>query len=108
MARTRSSERFVGQPTVPQLHDAILRMPQGRLDTETLDGVRTLTVFSRSAETGFTVVLGVPFDAIHERLLADLKRSVIVIAIMMVLTLLMVIWVGRRILDPIQAITDGC
>ena len=106
VARTRSSERFVGQPTVPQLHDAILRMPQGRLDTETLDGVRTLTVFSRSAETGFTVVLGVPFDAIHERLLADLKRSVIVIAIMMVLTLLMVIWVGRRILEPIQAITE--
>ena len=56
--RNRSPERFVGHKTRPELFEASAKSPEGVVESVSLDGIPTLTAFSRSAAIGWTAVIG--------------------------------------------------
>ena len=70
VARTHQPERFVGTPAAEGVRAAMAQADAGTVDSETLEGVPVLASFARSAQTGWSVVVGVP----KEMLLARLER----------------------------------
>lgn len=73
VGRSRDGDRFVGQPAVPELREAIARQERGSLDTHTKDGIAVVTSHVRSSTWGWHVVIGAPRAELHaqrQRLLA--------------------------------------
>jgi PAS domain S-box-containing protein len=65
VARTREAERFVGQPAVPALREAVLRFTHGTLEAPNLEGSPTLAAFQRLERFGWTVVIGIPTQEVR-------------------------------------------
>src|SRR5688572_6540183 len=49
VARTRAAEQFVGEKGAPALVQRMAQVAEGRVETETLEGIPVVSVFSRSA-----------------------------------------------------------
>jgi diguanylate cyclase (GGDEF)-like protein len=60
VARTQEHERFVGRKGAAELLARMVASPEGALDAVTLEGIPVISVFSRSAASGWTVALGIP------------------------------------------------
>lgn len=60
VARTREAERYVGQRAAPALLQAMAGASEGRLETDALDGVPVVSVFSRSGVSSWSVAIGIP------------------------------------------------
>jgi PAS domain S-box-containing protein len=60
IARSRTPEQFIGQPATAGLARVALEQPEGSFRDVTQEGDEAFGVFSRSAATGWTVVLGIP------------------------------------------------
>ncbi|WP_254431040.1 ATP-binding protein [Magnetospirillum sp. LM-5] len=103
-AGTRAPERFVGQKTVPDLLDARARAAAGIIETHAVDGLPTLAAFSRSAQSGWTVAVGVPRDTLEAQLRQTLLHSMMVAVVVLVLALLLARWLGRQISGPVSAL----
>jgi hypothetical protein len=59
-ARTQEMERAVGTKGTPELLKRMQQVAEDSLETTLIDGARVVAVFSRSAETHWTVALGIP------------------------------------------------
>jgi len=65
VARTQSPERFVGMPRVnTPVTRRLAATGEDTIETTTLEGIPSFASFSRSAVSGWTVVISVPKDAI--------------------------------------------
>jgi len=60
VARSRDAERFIGQPAVPELLQAMQAQREGHLHTRTKEGIAVTTSHLRSARWGWTVAVGAP------------------------------------------------
>lgn len=60
VARSRDAQRLVGRKATPDMQSAIAKGGVGIVRTETLDGVKTMSAFSRLPNYGWTVLVGVP------------------------------------------------
>ena len=60
VARTRLGERLVGQRATPAVSQRIATASEGTVEAVNLENVRMFNSFSRSATSGWTVVIGVP------------------------------------------------
>jgi diguanylate cyclase (GGDEF)-like protein len=76
VARTHDPARFVGQKGAAALLAALRRLPDGEVETVTLEGVSVIAVYSRSRTTGWSVAIGVP----KHLLLARLEREILWLA----------------------------
>ncbi|GAB2846350.1 hypothetical protein GCM10027277_13360 [Pseudoduganella ginsengisoli] len=72
IARSMSPDRFRGQRTVPDMLAALALHDEGMQATTTLDGVPVFAAFSRSRETGWTVLVGVHRQAMLARVFGSL------------------------------------
>ena len=70
-ARTRAAKRFVGEKGNPALVARMLAAPEGTLEVTTLEGIPTLTVYSRSPLSHWSVAIGIPRQSLE----APLMRS---------------------------------
>ncbi|CBS86132.1 Sensor histidine kinase [Azospirillum lipoferum 4B] len=75
-ARSRDAATHLGQRIYPSLESRIRTGSNGMLPGRTMDGLEVHAVIHRSAETGWSVVLGVPSDLLQQRLNA-LRMAVI-------------------------------
>ena len=66
---------FVGKPATATLRGHIARAPEGAFEAKSLDGVDTLTVYTRAPQAGWTIVFGIP----TANLIADLTRSLLLL-----------------------------
>jgi two-component system cell cycle sensor histidine kinase PleC len=66
--RSRDGARFIGQRVSPSLAEAMLAGESGFFTAFNLDGQEMLTVFDRSAETGWAAAVGVPLTVIKSQL----------------------------------------
>ncbi|MFC4932752.1 bifunctional diguanylate cyclase/phosphodiesterase [Massilia sp. GCM10023247] len=105
-ARSRASERFVGQATSPEMRSAIMRGDAGWVETVSKDGVPNITGFSRSPLTGFTTTVGVPRAQVIRPLQAKLAYLGATAALLFALGLLFARWVNRLISDSIHALVE--
>ncbi len=68
VARTHAAERFVGEKGAPELVQRIAQADEGRVLTDTLEGIPAVAVFSRSAMSQWSVAIEVPRDSINRAL----------------------------------------
>lgn len=75
VARTHEHEKYVGSKTRPGLIEAIAQDSEGTVESITLDGTPVVTAFSTSAQSRWTVVIGIP----KAELAADLRQSLLLL-----------------------------
>lgn len=68
-ARSRDAAAYLGQRVTPSLETRLAGDEQGMFVAKTKDSKDVYTVFHRSPETGWTVVLGVPVELVDQRLI---------------------------------------
>jgi len=107
IARSRAAERFIGRRATGVLAARAAESPEGSFWDVTQEGRPSFGAFSRSAASGWTIVLGMPADA----MLLPLRRSswavtggaVVLVGVGVGLALLL----GRRIARSIEALTSS-
>jgi PAS domain S-box-containing protein len=60
IARSRYTEKFVGKPANPALRPAMSHTPEGTVEYTNVEGKRALVTFCRSAQSPWSVVVGMP------------------------------------------------
>lgn len=60
VARTRATDLFAGHKGTAQYIERIKQSPEGVMKTINQEGIRTMSFWSRSAETGWSVGIGIP------------------------------------------------
>jgi signal transduction histidine kinase len=101
VARSRQHAQFIDQPPSPSLLELMRRGgSEGSGITHALEGDQIYTAYSRSAETGWTVAIGIPPSVVE----AGARRSLAVygggLLLSMALGVLAALAVGRRITAP--------
>jgi signal transduction histidine kinase len=106
VARTHAQEQFVGQPLTPALRRQLSLHDEGIFENRSLEGVPMLAAYSRSPDSGWGVVIGVP----RSELMASFRTSVMLvlgIGLALILAgLLLAGMVARRIARPISALVE--
>jgi hypothetical protein len=99
-ARSRDTGRFVGKMGAPELIKRMREVAEDSLEMTSVEGTRMLAVFSRSAESNWTVALGIPAQELNGELGQSMWWFVIGAALL-TLASLGVAWViGGRISRP--------
>ena len=98
VARTHDAARWVGQPASADLRHAMQDAAEGEFEGHTVEGTRVLTVFTRSAETGWTVAIGIPLRELEVHLLTSLGRLFVVGFITLATALVLGLVLARRLL----------
>jgi signal transduction histidine kinase len=105
VARTHAPEQFVGTKGSAPLLRRMTEIPEDIMETNTVEGVPVLAIFSQSAISGWTVAIGIPTAA----LTADLRQSLLLNAAAAVLLLMLGIvlarTISRHISGSIRALT---
>ena len=106
VARTRDSERFVGQKATPSLLQRALVEPEGTFESVTKDGVQVFTAFTRSGLSSWTVAVGAP----KQVLVSELNRAMAWQLLGAVLAMGLGLWaagrLARRVSSSVQSLID--
>ena len=97
IARTRASERYVGQPDRSWMREAIQSAPEGRSEGPSLEGEQQTLAFSRSAVSGWTVTLAAPAAFFQEPLHRSLWASMALCGLTLGAASLLVLRYARRL-----------
>ena len=108
VARSRRHDDFVGHKASADMRAAMSRQAEGVVATHTLEGVPTLSAFSRSPGYGWTFIVGVP----RAELRAQALRSVMLVALatgaLLAIGLGVALLVARRISREVRSLmTDA-
>ncbi len=107
ITRTAAPQSSAGTPVPPEVLRITAAATSGTFPFVTRDGVRFFNAFARSGASGWTVTVGVPQAVISE----PLTQSVLLVltggGILLTLSLMMALAVGRRIAGPIAALADS-
>jgi diguanylate cyclase (GGDEF)-like protein len=105
VARTHQGEGFVGTKGPPDLIARMAQVPEGSLETKTVDGIPILSVFSRSAVSNWTVAIGIPSYS----LIGELGHSLwwlVAGTVLLLLTSLALAWsIGGKIARAVHELT---
>ncbi|HXZ91477.1 MAG TPA: diguanylate cyclase [Burkholderiales bacterium] len=104
VARTHEHERFVGQKGARELVERMAQEREGALEATTLEGIRVDSVFSRSAETGWTVALGIPRESLVHQLTERTLLAAIAALVSLTIGVLLARWVAGSIARSIRGL----
>ena len=101
VARTHDAARLVGQKASPALAQRVQdQTVEGVFQSETVEGIPVLTVFRRSANSGWSVAIGIPMRELDRHLASSLIRLFIIgfttLSIALALGLLMARRLSKR------------
>lgn len=99
IARTRDTEKFVGQKAVPTLARAVQLENEGSLESSTQEDTPVYTAFSRSGLTGWTVVAGAPMTLVT----TDLYRSIAWLALGTLAAFGLGLWLALRLANRLRS-----
>lgn len=85
VARSRDQSRMLGKHASKDMQAAMARTADGVVRTHTLDGVETLSAFSRSPTYGWTFIVGVPRAELDRTVLGSLGPALAGAALMIAL-----------------------
>ncbi len=104
VARNRSPEKFVGGPAMPDIVQATAARAEGIVDSVTLENIPVLTAFSR-ARCGWSVAIGAPTEQLYASARWLLLWGVICAALLTLIAVWMAAWIGRAVVENIDALT---
>jgi diguanylate cyclase (GGDEF)-like protein len=102
VARTHHMERYVGKKGTPALMARMAQVSEDSLETNTVEGIPAVVVFSRSAVTNWTVAIGIPTKNLTDRLARTLSWLIGGTAILLLGSLAFAWAIGSRIARSIQ------
>ena len=103
-ARSRQSDKFVGQLASAQLREGFKRSDAGTIATVSREGVENLTAFSRSSRTGYIATIGVPQAEIAGPLRDKLAHLIGIFLLLFGLGLLVARYMTRLISSSVHAL----
>jgi diguanylate cyclase (GGDEF)-like protein len=103
-ARTQSGDLFVGKKGTVEFIERIRQDEEGILLTHTLEGVPSLSVWSRSPQTGWSVGIGIPRSELESGLTRTLYLVAIGIASLLMLGMGLAWMAARRVSRSLGAI----
>ena len=106
VARSHDHERFVGAKGSPDLMERLFVTPEDSFRGVTLDGIRTVTVYSRSPAIGWSVALGIPTGELTGGLLRTIAWLVVAVVIALAIGLFSSWYIGGRIARSIAALAE--
>lgn len=104
VARSRDQEKMLGRRASPDMRKAIARANDGVVRTHTLDGVQTLSAFSRSPTYGWTFIVGVPREELNRTVLASLGPAVAAAALLIALGVIAALAFARPISRDVRGL----
>jgi len=104
VARTRAAELFVGQIGAPALVQRMTQVAEGRLETETLEGIPVVAVFSRSAVSQWSVAIGIPSSSLASALWTPISWIIAGAVVLLLSGIAMAQRVGSRIAGSIRGL----
>jgi two-component sensor histidine kinase len=87
----------IGQRASPTLFEQMFKVPEAKVATVSLEGVRLLTAFSRSNLTGWTVAAGIAEDTLTAPLVRQLMLTAAVGSVLMLIGLGFAIQLATRL-----------
>ena len=104
VARTRAADQFVGQKGVPALVNKMAEVSEGIVETQTLEGVASTALFSRSHLSSWAVAIYVPTAKLTLQLWKSMTLSIAITLILLALGLIAARFTGERLARPIRAL----
>jgi signal transduction histidine kinase len=104
VARTRAAEQFVGQKGPPALAQRMAQVAEGRVETETLEGIPAVSVFSHSAVSQWSVAIGIPRGSLASALWTPISMIIVGAVVLLLLGIVMAQRVGSRIAGSIRGL----
>lgn len=104
VARSRDQEKMLGRHASAQMRQAMARANDGVVRAHTLDGVPTVSAFSRSSTYGWTFIVGVPRDEVARAVLGSLGPALIGAVLMIALAIAAAIGYARPISRDVRAL----
>jgi len=104
VARSRDQDQMLGKHASPDMRQAIAEANEGVVRTHTLDGVQTLSAFSRSPIYGWTFIVGVPRKELNRAVLGSLGPALAGAAIMIALGVVAAIGFSRPISRDVRGL----
>jgi diguanylate cyclase (GGDEF)-like protein len=105
-ARTQAPEAFVGQKGTVEYIQRISEALEGSMQTVTREGIPTLSVWSRSSVTGWSVGIGIPREILERDLIRTMTWLAAGLAILLFVGLGLAWLAGRRIAGSVRALTE--
>lgn len=104
VARTHEAERYVGQKGSPALIARLAQGGDGRVETVTLEGTPVVSVFSRSAQSRWSVAIGIPRAMLAGQLRGSLLGLIVATLLLLAAALGAAWYVGRRMVRSMRAL----
>ena len=104
VARTRFSEQLVGRATGQGLLQYLVKAPEGTAEIRNLENIPVFASFSRSAASGWAVVIGVPRAQVRAEIWRWLRWAVLGAALLSIVGVALALLMGRSIARSIQAL----
>lgn len=106
VARTHEMDRFIGRKGSPELVRRMLDVREDAFESETLEGIPVLTVFSRSAVSNWSVAIGIPRESLVRELYGSLV-ALVGATVLLIATSLVAAWcIGRRMAKAMRALLE--
>src|SRR5688572_7975699 len=104
VARTRAAEEFVGQKGAPALVQRMAQVAEGRVETQTLEGIPVVAVFSRSAVSRWSVAIGIPRGSLASALWTPISLIIAGAVVLLLSGIVMAQRLGARIASSIRGL----
>ena len=104
VARTHGAERFIGQKADPALVQRMAQVAEGRVETETLEGIPVVAVFSRSAVSLWSVAIGIPRGTVASALWTPISLIIAGAVVLLLSGIVMAQRLGARIAGSIRGL----
>lgn len=106
LSRSRKADEFTGQKASQYITNKMVDVNSGVLKSTNKEGIKVYSVFTKSLLTGWTVVLGFPIEKMAT--ISDISKLVLVVAlVVIVMGIILAIRIGRKISEPIVALTHS-
>jgi diguanylate cyclase (GGDEF)-like protein len=107
VARSRDTDRFIGQKAVPAVLEALAKSQEGLLRTTTKDGIPVFTAHITSQRWGWSIVVGAPVQKLEESLQTHLLRVVMGTAAALGLGLWVALTIARHVLSSVNGLNKA-
>jgi signal transduction histidine kinase len=102
IARNRQGAASVGKPMHPEMRAAALHGGSGVLRHRTREGVEVYGIYTRSAASGWTVVIGIPVAEVEAAASTAALYATLILFVLMGLAMLVAAFFGNKLSNALQ------
>ncbi|MBS0295465.1 MAG: response regulator [Proteobacteria bacterium] len=107
VARSRDNDRFAGMKIRPESARALERAPTGAFEAVSLEGVRTISAYTRSPRTGWTLFVAMPKAEMDASINRSLSLAVVLGLALVAVGAMLSLWFARAVVRPVEALAAG-